>query len=354
MVGLSPIGTIHIRLNMMENCEHRNTMNQIFRQTDPPPIEVAPPPTRNTHWIFLGPSGLRAGWGLLLFAFIFYGTYSLLGWMLQPAFFALTHGAGHMDSLPLGLGFLLEGFQFACVLVPTVAMAFIERRSILSYGYQGRARALRFLSGLAWGLVAISAFVLVLWKAHLLSFDGRVLHGGAILKYALGWGLAFLLVGFFEESTMRGYVQYTFTRGVGFWWGALVLSFLFGFSHGPNAGESHVGLFSASAIGLIFCLSLWYTGSLWFAVGFHAGWDWGQSFFYGTADSGTVAQGHLFAEHPLGNPLWSGGLTGPEGSLLTLPLLALFALCMWLWWGRKGESPFRGAAWKPTPPSPQR
>jgi hypothetical protein len=34
------------------------------------------------------------------------------------------------------------------------------------------------------------------------------------------------------------------------------------------------------------------------AVGFHAGWDWGQSYFYGTPDSGLVVQNHLLASHP--------------------------------------------------------
>jgi len=64
------------------------------------------------------------------------------------------------------------------------------------------------------------------------GLDGELLHGSDILKYALGWGLVFLMVAFFEESTLRGYLQFTLTRGIGFWWGALLLSLLFGFSHG--------------------------------------------------------------------------------------------------------------------------
>ncbi|WP_324147889.1 hypothetical protein [Dyella sp.] len=63
----------------------------------------------------------------------------------------------------------------------------------------------------------------------------------------------------------------------------------------------------------------------------HAGWDWGQSYFYGTPDSGLTMQGHLFTTHPSGNPLLSGGSTGPEGSLCMLPLLLLMAFGMWLW-----------------------
>ncbi len=148
-------------------------------------------------------------------------------------------------------------------------------------------------------------------------------------------------------------------RGVGFWWGALLFSFLFGFAHNSNPGETPVGLFSAGAIGLVFCLSLWYTGSLWWAVGFHAAWDWGESYFYGTSDSGLIVRGHLFGEHPTGKLLWSGGATGPEGSLLVVPFLIIIVLAMWLWWGRRVQSPFAGSglrpAWsrRPGPSSPQ-
>jgi len=299
--------------------------------------------------VFIGPNGLRAGWGVLLFALIFVATEFLVGWALRPVLLAMTHGARHIQTMSLKVGLVGEGLQSSGMFVATIAMALIERRPILSYGYKGEARFVRFISGLVWGFLAISFFVLVLWKAHFLSLDGQVLHGSAILKYGIGWGLIFLLVAVFEESTLRGYLQYTLTRGIGFWWGALLLSLLFGFSHGSNPGETHVGLFSAGAVGLLFCLSLWYTGSLWWAVGMHAAWDWGQSYFFGTSDSGLVAQGHLFSEHPIGSLLWSGGPTGPEGSILVLPLLGVFALIMWLWWGRSVQSPFRNSGWRPTP-----
>lgn len=299
--------------------------------------------------VFLGPHGLRAGWSCLLFAAIFAAVYLLLSWLLRPVFLSMTRGMKHLTAMPLGLGLLSEGFMATCVIVATIAMAFVEGRPILSYGFQGKARFLRLISGLVWGFIAICAFVLCLLKLHLLSLDGQVLHGPAVFKYALSWAGIFLIVAFFEDSTMRGYLQFTLARGIGFWWAALLMSFLFGLSHGTNQGETHFGLISAGGVGLIFCLSLWYTGSLWWAIGFHAAWDWGQSFFFGTSDSGMVAEGHLLAEHPIGSRLWSGGTTGPEGSLLSLPLLALFAFCMWLWWGRmqRQSSPFSRMAWKP-------
>ena len=40
-------------------------------------------------------------------------------------------------------------------------------------------------------------------------------------------------------------------------------------------------------------------------------------------------------------------MTGPEGSLLALVVVAVMALGMWLWWGRRVQSPFRGSGWRP-------
>jgi len=65
----------------------------------------------------------------------------------------------------------------------------------------------------------------------------------------------------------------------------------------------------------------------------HAGWDWGQSYFYGTPNSGLVMKGHFLASHPTAIHLeW--GAAGPEASAYLLPLFVLAALSMCLWWGR--------------------
>jgi membrane protease YdiL (CAAX protease family) len=322
-------------------------MNEAAQPPDATELTLTPPPKHDVHWVFFGPNGLRAGWGVLMFVAIFLGTEFLLSWLLRPT----LHKMAPAKNAPLGLSFalLLELMQAVVVAIATVALALIEHRPVFGYGYLGRAKLLRFISGLLYGFAAISAVVGMLWKAGLLVIDGQMLHGGDILRNAAGWACMFLVVAIFEESLLRGYLQYTLTRGLGFWWSALLFSFLFGFSHGTNPGETPVGLFSAGAVGLVFCLSLWYTGSLWWAVGFHAAWDWGQSYFYGTSDSGMMVKGHLLAEHPLGQTLWSGGATGPEGSLVVLPFLLLVAFLMWLWWGKRGETPWRGYAWKPAP-----
>lgn len=290
-------------------------------------------PQRGPRWAFFGGDGLRAGWSALLFVVVFLALTIGFGTAIKLLHVPVPHAKG--PSSP-GWAFAAELVQTALVLAASWIMARIEGRKLPMYGYAGRARLARFYYGFIWGFIALTTLVTVLWQTHFLAFDPGHLQGASIWKYGLVWLAVFLFTGISEESLLRGYLQYTLTRGIGFWWGALLLSVLFGLMHGHNQGESWVGLFSAGAVGLVFCISLWYTGSLWWAIGFHAAWDWAQTFFYGTSDSGMVAQGHFLNAHPTGPLLWSGGPTGPEGSLYIVPLLLIMALAMWLWWRRKG------------------
>jgi membrane protease YdiL (CAAX protease family) len=236
----------------------------------------------------------------------------------------------------------MESIPLAAVLLVTWIMSKVERRPNSVYGFGGSRKVAHFFAGLAWGVVCLSLLVLSLWKTGLLVIDGRLLFGSDILRYGAAWLLGFLLVGLFEEYFSRGYLQYTLTRGLaglcrwafetrhsqafGFWTSAVILSFLFGLGHGKNPGESPIGMLSAGLVGMVFCFSLWRTGSLWWAIGFHTAWDWSQSFLWGVADSGAMAQHHLLATHPVGKPILSGGATGPEGSIFIVAVLGLISL----------------------------
>ncbi len=278
--------------------------------------------------IFVGDSGLRAGWGALLFVAIVLVS-NTIATKAERHFIQFQPGA----PIPFGLGFLDESFPLTIVLLATAVMARIEGRRFVTYGYAGSHRLIRLVSGMGWGFLSLSLLVGVLWKSRLVAFDGLMLSGFTAWKYALAWGLGFLCVGLLEESATRGYLQFTLARGIGFWRAAVILSLLFGATHLSNNGESHWGVAAVAMGGFVFCISLWYTKSLWWAIGFHAGWDWAQSYFYGTPDSGLKIQNHLLISHPMGNPAWSGGTVGPEGSWLILPILVLTAFVMWLWWG---------------------
>jgi hypothetical protein len=343
-------------------------------------------PVGSSHGIgrfFIGPDGLRAGWSVLIWIVLM--TLFLAGFGFLSASLHLIDRKAGITTANM---FFNELASVLALLVSVAIMALIERRRLLDYNLRGPHRARHFFAGIGAGFAALSVLVASLAAGGWLHFGGVDLTGAAVLKYAVIWGATFLLVGCFEEGTMRCYLLATLTRGINFWWAfginalvcllliwrikgngvwgdyALALlglmpcflvhqrkatssgfwqatwvtSTLFGFVHTGNGGENWIGIFAAGAIGFVFCVSVRVTGSAWWAIGAHAGWDWGETYFYGTPDSGLVASGHLLKTSLGGNALWSGGTDGPEGSLLVIGVILLLLLWVVMIYGRSQES----------------
>ena len=290
-----------------------------------PPEPVAPPPP--THNAFLGPNGIRAGWRVLIFLMIVCGLLLVLAVALKLA--ARLGGGvelGGAALTPLGTA-SLEGTILFLTAMAALIMARIERRRFGVYGLPGRfAFRKDFWVGTIIGFVAISVCLLGIFALHGFQLAGLAIHGQTIITAVAAWSVAFVIVGLAEEFAFRGYLQFTLTTGMGFWPSAILLSLLFGLAHASNPGESRLGLLSVVFFGLLFCLFLRRTGNLWWAVGFHAGWDWGQTFFYGVPDSGLAAYHNLF-NSTFHGPTWlTGGSVGPEASIFTPIVLALVAI----------------------------
>ncbi|HEX3121604.1 MAG TPA: CPBP family intramembrane glutamic endopeptidase, partial [Candidatus Acidoferrum sp.] len=142
---------------------------------------------------------------------------------------------------------------------------------------------------------------------------------------ALFWIAVFVVVGFFEEYAFRGYVQFALTKGFGFWPATIVTSAIFGAVHLGNPGESWPGILGVVAVGIFWCFTLRRTGSLWFAFGMHAAFDFGETFLFSVPDSGMVFPGHLSSAVIHNGPAWLvGGTAGPEASVLDFAILAIF------------------------------
>ncbi len=266
-------------------------------------------------------AGLRAGWRLLVFVllliFLFPALQLTLLWVMRhvgPRTAIFTPAAvSASEALPL-----------AFLLLATWVMSRLERRPFGAYGLPGReAFGKGFWQGAVWGVASLTLLLLLIFASGDFSFGQVLLHGAQLPRYALAWAGAFLLVGFFEEFFFRGYTLTTLTGGIGFWPAAIVLSAAFGSVHLGNSGEDLLGALSAGLIGLFFCFTWRRTGSLWFAVGLHAAWDYCESFVYGVPDSGTVSAGRLLGSSAHGSHWITGGAVGPEGSVWVFVVIAL-------------------------------
>jgi hypothetical protein len=213
---------------------------------------------------------------------------------------------------------------FACALFAAWIMSRIERRPMAVYGLPAsRAFGRNFWIGSLWGAIAVSALVLSIRAAHGLSFVGLALNAHSAIYYGMLWFLGFIAVGLLEEFLVRGYPQFTLATGIGFWPAALLLSCAFGAGHLGNPGEEWTGAVNAALIGLWFAFTLRRTGDLWFAVGFHALFDYGETFAYSVPNSGMSFQGQLL-HTTFHGPRWiTGGSVGPEGSAFAFIMIVL-------------------------------
>ena len=270
----------------------------------------------NLKPVFIGANGLRAGWRLLLFAAIFLasliGTQQMLA-HVAPSLFALEEAMQKGEFSPQAL-ITIEIVNLIALTVAMTVMARIERRTFGEYGLRRRGAGRQFWEGVGWGLAMVAAMVLLQRAEHVFEFGTLALHGRQVLRMGFLWGIATLLVGFFEELTYRGYVQFTLASGIGFWPAAVVSSMAFGASHVIDSFYNWQGLFSAALFGLLFCLILRRTGSLWMAVGFHCAVDFSETFLFSPPAHDLNVAGHLLNSR-LRGPSWlTGGAVGPEAT----------------------------------------
>ena len=280
--------------------------------------------------IFFGPYGLRSGWRLLIF---------------NAILFVLTEAGALMARRIYGpsepewtaqIFLIARVASLLIALVSVWAMTKIERRSFAQYGFSREgAFGKLFWEGSLWGILSISAVVLLISISGG-YFLGRIsLQGGEILLYTILWALAFLIASLFEELVFRGYELFTLATGIRFWPAAIILSAVFGFylHYFMKPNETWVDGLSVSLIALFFCVTVRRTGNLWFAIGWHFAFNFGSLFLFGfpnTGNKGLPLPKHFF-DSKIQGPQWlTGGPMGAEASMFIFPVILILFLAFHL------------------------
>jgi membrane protease YdiL (CAAX protease family) len=281
------------------------------------PPQISPPPAErgvfHTHSLLF----------VLLRIGIYFALAEGVSFALQWIMVALS--AGEISVYSPTILTISEGSSLAGAFAAGITMSQLEGRSFGDYGLPLRgAFGTLFWQGTLFGLAEISAVIGAIATFGSYHFGGLAIHGVDLLRWAAFWSAFFILVGLYEEFAFRGYVQFTLAQAVGFWPAAVLLSVAFGFVHRSNPGESKMGLAGVVLTGLLWCFSLRRTGNLWFAVGMHASFDFGETFLYSVPDSGVMFPGHL-SNATLAGPAWlTGGSAGPEASVCDFAMLLIF------------------------------
>jgi membrane protease YdiL (CAAX protease family) len=109
-------------------------------------------------------------------------------------------------------------------------------------------------------------------------------------------------------------------------------SLAFAAIHAFVPGQNAMGFVSMGVFGLAMCAAVRRFGALWWAVGFHAGWDIMLTAIFGSGAGGEERV--MWRASPQG-PAWlSGGPAGPEASVVTLAMLGLLLWAL-AWRGQR-------------------
>ena len=269
-------------------------------------------------WLFIGPDGLRHGWRFLIFAA---AIFLVVQFLEQPAI-AFLAAKLHVNRSALSAPSIIvsDGFDLIVILVVTGVAARFEQRRVDSYGLPvNEAFGGFFWDGVITGFAAIAFVGVGMLISGGLLVHGVALHGAQLITSPVLWLIAMLLVGVMEEYLFRGYALQSLWRGAGFWSAALITTALFAGDHLEKPHENAIDIGMIFALAIVLCISVRVTGSLWWAVGWHAAFDFGQFFVIGTPNGGRVPQGRLF-DVTFPGPAWiTGGELGTEASYFMIP-----------------------------------
>jgi hypothetical protein len=190
------------------------------------------------------------------------------------------------------------------------------------------------LFGLAAGLWAMAAIELGAVLLDVARLSAERAH--PTLGAAIGWAITAALIAGAQEGWVRGWLLARAWSRFGFSRAAIGSSGLFVLLHaGPGVLAAPPGVVLLGAVGLFLfgltaAASVRTTGSIAWAIGAHAGWDYVGGFLLGAPAYGRApGPGSLMLVTPHGAWGWAaGGDFGPEASPLALLALAAAA---WAW-----------------------
>ena len=265
--------------------------------------------------------GARARWGAIgkaAASLLLALAGALIATMISKALFGASLLELAQQGLAAGVGRAFLIFA-AVVILPTALMLSLTREPFAFSGWSP-ARSGRSLTwGVASGAGLIAATAVILWASGSVTFHLAAVSASIALQGGALSVLLWLMLAAAEEGLHRGYAFVQLSRAISFRAAAALSSAWFMYGHIGNPGETVIGIVAAGLLALVLSYSVLRTGSLWFALGFHASWNFSQSFVFGFANSGGKSPASLFSADLAGSPYLTGGTAGPEGSILILP-----------------------------------
>src|SRR5581483_10946584 len=274
---------------------------------------MIPPPPSDSFEIRPTLAGRATALGLAVLYFAIVAG-AVVAWTFLPAL--------HGNQLSLSLQLLQEAAWAASALAALVIMAAVRHESISRWGFATNGAWRDFRLGLTTGFALMAGSLGVIAIAGGCRFSGGAAAIGRIMGAAVLYCLYDLAVGLFEEAFFRSFFLVQLSRALSFWPAAIITAIVFCLAHGGNINEAPLGLVVAALGGLVLAYSFRRAGALWFAIGWHAAYDFTEDFVFGVPDSGNAVRQDTLLHTTLHGPTWrTGGKIGPEASVVTFAAL---------------------------------
>ena len=236
---------------------------------------------------------------------------------------------------PIGLHGLYVFLLIPFAMTGALALAWVllvERRPLSTIGLTSSGAG-PFLRGLCIGVATIGAIVAAIWAVGGYQADG---FGGAFSAPRDLIGITILLPCFVvqasvEEIIFRGWLMSVLARRFNVVIAVVVTCVVFTLLHyGP--GQQVIVMAASFLFSAFACCWALKAGNIWGVMGWHAAWNW----FLATAfelpvtgiDAGVSAL--VVKLIPRGSDLLTGGVKGPEASVICLLFFAVAtALLLW-------------------------
>jgi uncharacterized protein len=266
--------------------------------------------------LFFNSAGrLRSGWRLLLFVLSLATAAILAALVARLLRLSPQRASGVIQPVPMFVtGLLVIGVVLG---VLWLIFRFVERRRLATMGIPLGGPWLKGLgAGLLLGATPVSLLVLILLICGYATVRPATIDGAGFMVNWVALAIGVALVSAWEELVLRGYGLQLLAEGLGRWPAALITGTLFGLAHVGNPGANALGVINTVANAVLLAWLVMLSGSLWIAIGYHAGWNLTAAVLFGMRLSGT-AHSYSLLQTELAGPDWlSGGSYGFEGSML--------------------------------------
>ncbi|HSH50116.1 MAG TPA: type II CAAX endopeptidase family protein [Bacteroidales bacterium] len=231
--------------------------------------------------------------------------------------------------------FMMVFFQFMSLIAAGLSIwvfrKFIDKKSILSLGFNIKGRFRDIVAGFLLGFILQGLGFIILYYSNQLTVTEIVFNANAFL----GSLLMFIIVGVVEESVMRGYILCNLMEHMKNRYLALLISALiFAVFHGLNPNITVIGLINLILAGFVLGIAYIHTRNLWFPIFLHISWNFFQGPVFGFEVSGMDTKA-IINHDVIGNDLITGGRFGFEGSILITIILVIITFSIDLYYRKK-------------------